>query len=79
MNLDLTDQERQLIECLRQQSHRLADRVAGGPQSNDFAILIRSDDGAWEINTRSGKLEGRGVGATFAAAWDGITGLRFDR
>ena len=57
MNLDLTDQERQLIECLRQQSHRLADRV-GRIQSNDFAILIRSDDGAWEINTRSGKLKG---------------------
>ena len=70
MNLDLTAQERQLIECLRQQPAAWA---------GSFSISIRLEDGAWEIEMRSGKIEGRGVGASFGAAWDGITGLQFDR
>ena len=70
MNLDLTDQERQLIECLRQQPAAWAD---------SFGISIRLEDGAWEVEMHSGKIQGRGVGPTFAAAWDGITGLQFDR
>ena len=71
MDLDLTDQERQLIECLRDQ--------AAGPRGDDFGISIRLEDGAWEIKMSSGKLQGRGVGANFDAAWDNITGLQFDR
>jgi hypothetical protein len=62
----LTEQERQLIECLRQ----LKD-------PDEFGITVTRENGAWEIGMTAGKIKGRGVGPTFDAAWDNVTGLRF--
>jgi len=66
----LTEQERQLIECIR----RLKD-------PDEFSITVALENGAWEINmsaSRPGKVvRGRGVGSTFGAAWDSVTGLQF--
>ena len=66
MTMDLSEAERQLIECLRER----ADTEA-------FGISIAREDGAWEIKMTAGKLQGRGVGRNFTAAWDSITGLQF--
>jgi hypothetical protein len=35
------------------------------------------ESGAWEVKLTAGKKTGRGVGRTFAAAWDDVTGLKF--
>jgi hypothetical protein len=66
---DLTEQERQLIECLR----KLKD---------DYGITVTRENGAWEVAMTGGKvkgreIKGRGVGQTFDAAWDNVTGLQF--
>jgi hypothetical protein len=63
---DLSDQERQFIECLREQK-----------ATDGFSLTINLEGGAWEVEMRTGKLRGRGVGATFDAAWDNVTGLQF--
>ncbi len=61
---DVTEAERQLIECLREQANE------------SFRLEIRHEDGAWELAMSAryaGKqLSGRGVGATFDQAWGGV-------
>jgi len=68
--MDLTEQERQLVECIR----RLKD-------PEQLSIIIRREDGAWELSmsaAANGNLaKSHGVGATFGAAWDNITGVSF--
>jgi hypothetical protein len=59
----------------------------GQRKENNFLIgslTVVREGGAWEIGMSAGKspgnvIKGRGVGATFGAAWDDITGLQFDR
>jgi hypothetical protein len=63
---DQTEQERQLIECIR----RLK-------PTEKFGLAVRLEGGAWEIDMSIDNIKGRGVGATFDAAWDNITGLKF--
>lgn len=62
----LTEQEHQLIEYIR----RLKD-------PDEFSITVSRGNGAWEIGMSAGKMKARGVGATFDAAWDNVTGLSF--
>jgi hypothetical protein len=62
----MTDQEQQLIECLHE--------AAG---FSEWSLAIRREDGAFEIMLSCDGKRGRGVGATFAAAWDNIAGLQF--
>jgi hypothetical protein len=62
----LTEQEWQLIDCLRQLK-----------EPDAFSITVTRDSGAWEIDMSAGKIKGRGVGRTFGAAWDDIAGLSF--
>jgi hypothetical protein len=64
--IDLTEQERQLIECIREQR-----------QHDFFRVEIELQDGAWNITLteRDGAKpvrSGRGVGQTFDQAWDNI-------
>jgi hypothetical protein len=62
--LELSDQESQLIEILREWSGKDA-----------YEMRIERHDGAWEISLKElgTKLRARGVGVSFDAAWDGIT------
>ena len=62
----LTEQEQQLIDCVRQ----LKD-------PGEFSITVTRKSGAWEIDMSAGKIKGRGVGRTFGAAWDDVAGLKF--
>ncbi|MFY9836085.1 MAG: hypothetical protein WAK55_06370 [Xanthobacteraceae bacterium] len=60
----LTEQEQQLIECIR----RLK-------EPDEFSVTITRGNRAWEIDMSAGKMKARGVGATFDAAWDNVTAL----
>jgi hypothetical protein len=62
----LTEQEQQLIDCLRQLK-----------EPDELSITVRREYGAWEIDMSAGKIKGRGVGRTFGAAWDDVAGLSF--
>jgi hypothetical protein len=62
--MTVTEQERQMIEILREQQ----------TNSEDFSITIEHRDGAWDI-TFSATIDGkakrtRGTGASFGQAWD---------
>jgi len=67
---DITEQERQMLIIIRENANR-----------DGFALSIRWQDGACEIamsalvsTLKSGQklCSARGVGASFAAAWDGM-------
>jgi hypothetical protein len=60
----MTEQEQQLIECLREAS-----------EFREWSLAIRREDGAFEILVSCDGKKGRGVGATFDAAWDNVAGL----
>jgi hypothetical protein len=71
--MDITDQERQVIEILREQQ--------SGPDNN-FRLTIEHVDGAWEIAMSITFHEApdrakrvRGVGASFDQAWDNMDPL----
>ena len=76
---DLTDQERQMIEIIRENA-----------DTTEFRLLIERRDGAWDITMSARGLAGlspfrpsrpkgegsaRGVGATFDEAWDNMNPL----
>jgi hypothetical protein len=69
--VEITEQEQQLIEILREQEGR------------DFSLTIGRQDGAWEVAfsvaPHDARNESRGVGASFAEAWDGMSPLWADR
>ena len=46
---EMTDQERQLIQCLRQ-------RESNTGNTEPFAITVKLEDGAWEVEMRVGTL-----------------------
>jgi hypothetical protein len=64
--MELSEQERQLIECLREQE-----------STDEFGVTVKLGGGAWEVDMSAGQIKGRGVGRTFDAAWDNVTGLKF--
>ena len=57
MKMDVTEQEWQLIECLREDHDK-------------FRLIVERQDGAWETTMSVPPQISRGIGATFAAAWD---------
>ena len=63
-------QERQLLECLRDQK--------GNPGS-DFRLLVQIQDGAWDVTLSVAPhdvLNGaRGTGSTFNEAWENLAPL----
>jgi hypothetical protein len=67
--MDVTEQERQMIEILRE--------WAG---EDEYRLSIERQGGAWDI-TLSGTIKGkrrgraRGTGATFDRAWDSMSPL----
>jgi len=63
--LDLSEQETQLIEILREW---------GGVVKDPYEMRIEQRDGAWEISLQElgTSRVARGVGATFDAAWDNM-------
>lgn len=66
-----TKPEGQLLEILREQETAKA----------DFKLRIDRTDGAWEIELSSSDVKGagiRGVGRTFAEAWDNNHPIRSD-
>jgi hypothetical protein len=69
--MDVTEAERQMVEAIRK-LHEPRD-------ASRFYLEVKLDDGGgWEINMAvtiidTGKtVAGRGVGATFDQAWDGM-------
>ena len=64
--VDLSEQEAQLIEILREWNGEDA-----------YEMRIAQQDGAWEISLKKlGTAHGaRGTGATFDAAWDNMDPL----
>ena len=58
--MNLSEQEAQFIECLRQK------------RQDDFGPEIKWQDGAWEIKLSTGNKFARGVGASFSSAWDNV-------
>ena len=63
---NLTEQEQQLIECLREAA-----------RDKEFGLTVTYENGAWEVDLSTDGNKGRGIGRTFAAAWDDVTGLKF--
>ena len=60
--MELTEQERQLVEIVR-----------ANADSDGFRVAIERQDGAWEISL-GGKLgRGRGAGSSFAEPWDDLS------
>jgi len=62
----MTEQESKLLRVLNEQEGA----------KTDFKLWIERVDGAWEIKLWSGDVKGsgaRGVGATFAKAWDDMS------
>ena len=57
MQMDVTEQERKLIECIR-------------ANNDKFRLVIERQDGAWETTMSVPPQISRGGGATFAASWD---------
>jgi hypothetical protein len=63
---EVSDQERQLIEILREWEG----------ENDEYHLMIGRADGAWELKLAT-RCKGRddwarGVGKTFAKAWDGM-------
>jgi hypothetical protein len=67
---DITDQERQFLEILREW-----DRLAG-----DYQVVIERRQGAWDATmTELGTQRvARGTGATFDEAWYNMTPTQFE-
>jgi hypothetical protein len=65
---DITDQERQFLESLRQK------------RSHDLRVTIEYMQGAWDVTmTEPGtKRLARGTGATFGEAWDNMQPTQFE-
>ena len=65
----LSEQERELIETLREWGDKVKDA---------YAIRIEWRDGAWDIRLKAldTKMGARGTGKTFAAAWDDMAPTR---
>jgi hypothetical protein len=65
---NLTESERQLIECLREAA-----------DFKEWRLVVGYDElDGWEIALSCDGKKGRGLGKTFAATWDDITGLFMD-
>jgi hypothetical protein len=66
MEPEMTEQEEQMLEILREQQ----------TSSEEFSLLIEHRDGAWDITLSVTLSPGkpptrtRGTGASFDAAWD---------
>ena len=67
--MEITEQERQLLECLRKE------KLPG----DSLLLLIESGSDAWHVSlsAKQGnkRLAGKGTGDTFAKAWDDIAPL----
>jgi hypothetical protein len=63
--MDVTEQERQMIEMIREQSG-----------TDEYRLVIERIGGTWEIATdamlRGKQRSARGVGTTFDRAWDNM-------
>lgn len=74
VQMKMSEQERQLVECIREGATRDFDY---------FNITIVFEDGAWNVEMTSRRLgepgakRGRGVGGTFDQAWDDVAGIHF--
>jgi hypothetical protein len=70
---DMTNAERQLIECLR--------RLQARRDEAKFRLVIELEGGSWEIKmsehigSLGRNIGARGVGATFDEAWSGMDPL----
>jgi hypothetical protein len=60
MQFEVNEQERQLLEILREWA------------ADEYRLEIERVDGAWEIGLFMGEKWARGFGNTFAEAWDDI-------
>lgn len=61
-----SDQEWQMIEIIRKNEGEA-----------EFSLFLKRADGGWEIEMAAHRAKGRGVGSTFAEAWDNIVDVRF--
>lgn len=66
--MDISEQERQMVEILREWGQR-----------DDCRLLIELQDGAWNITLSTEphdeRHKARGTGASFNAAWDNVDPL----
>lgn len=67
MGIELTDQERQMIEILREWD----------VSSGNFTLSIERHDGVWDValNELGTKKGARGAGENFDIAWDNMNPL----
>jgi hypothetical protein len=67
---DVTDQEQQFLEIMRDMNKRL----------QDVQVVINRIQGVWDVTMKELGTEriARGTGATFDEAWNNVTPIQFE-